>query len=283
VMPSSPMPTMDSQRCGGQFARSTAMATPLRVLILGGTAEASALARLIAGDSRFEATLSLAGRTSEPRPQPLATRIGGFGGADGLARFLGESAVDVVIDATHPYADQISANAFAACGTTGVPLVSIARPMWQAQPGDQWHVVRDADEAATALGAVPRRVFLSLGRLDLHAFAPAPQHHYVARIIDPPQQEVLPPDLRFLQARGPFDRTAETRLLEDKKIEVVVSKNSGGAATYPKIEAARDLSLPVVMIARPEKAAGRVVHSAEEAIVYLEQRLHDALPSLRGV
>jgi precorrin-6A/cobalt-precorrin-6A reductase len=259
------------------------MATSLRVLILGGTTEASALARLIAGDARFEATLSLAGRTSAPQPQPLATRIGGFGGADGLARFIADHAVAVVIDATHPYADQISANALAACGTTGIPLVSVARPAWQAQLGDRWQVVRDADAAAAVLGPAPRRVFLSLGRLDLHAFAPAPQHHYVARTIDPPQQKVLLPDIRFLQARGPFDRTAETRLLRDEKIEVVVSKNSGGAATYAKIEAARDLGLPVVMIARPEKAAGHVVHGAEEAVAWLERHLHDAAPSLRGV
>jgi precorrin-6A/cobalt-precorrin-6A reductase len=259
------------------------MATPLRVLILGGTTEASALARLIVGDARFDATLSLAGRTSAPQPQPLATRIGGFGGADGLARFLGDNAFDVVIDATHPYADQISANALAACGMTGVPLVSIARPVWQAQPGDLWHVVRDADAAAAALGPTPRRVFLSLGRLDLHAFAPAPQHHYLARTIDPPQQRALPPDIRFLQARGPFDRAGETHLLSNEKIDIVVSKNSGGTATYAKIEAARDLGLPVVMIARPEKAAGHVVHSAEEAIAWLKQRLHDAVPSLRGV
>jgi precorrin-6A/cobalt-precorrin-6A reductase len=259
------------------------MAMPLRVLILGGTTEASALARLIAGDARFEATLSLAGRTSAPRPQPLATRIGGFGGADGLARFLGNNAFNVVIDATHPYADQISANALAACGMTGVPLVSVARPVWQAQPGDHWHVVRDAVEAATALGPVPRRVFLSLGRLDLHAFAPAPQHHYIARIIDPPQQKVLPPDIRFLQARGPFDRAGETRLFKGEKIDIVVSKNSGGIATHAKIEAARDLGLPVVMIARPKKAASHVVHSAEEAVTWLERHRHDALPSPRGV
>jgi precorrin-6A/cobalt-precorrin-6A reductase len=165
----------------------------------------------------------------------------------------------------------------------GVPLVSIVRPEWQAKPGDHWQIVRDADEAATVLGPVPRRVFLSLGRLDLHAFAPAPQHHYVARTIDPPQQKALPPDIHFLQARGPFDLTGETRLLEDEKIEVVVSKNSGGVATYAKIEAARNLGLPVVMIARPEKAAGHVVHSAEEAVAWLERRLHDAVPSLRGV
>jgi len=259
------------------------MATPPRLLILGGTIEASALARLIAGDARFAATLSLAGRTSTPRPQPLPTRIGGFGGIDGLARFLGDHAIDVLIDATHPYADQISANALAACATTGVPLVSITRAAWQAQAGDRWQVVRDADAAAAALGPTPRHVFLSLGRLDLHAFAPAPHHHYLARTIDPPQQQVLPPDIRFLQARGPFDRADETRLLSDEKIEVVVSKNSGGAATYAKIEAARELGLPVVMIARPQKAVGHVVQSAEEAVAWLVQRAHDAAPSLRGV
>jgi precorrin-6A/cobalt-precorrin-6A reductase len=259
------------------------MVTPLRVLILGGTTEASALAQLIVGDRRFEATLSLAGRTSTPRPQPLATRIGGFGGVDGLARFLGEHAVDVVIDATHPYADQISANALGACRRTGVPLVSVARAAWQAEVGDRWQIVRNADEAAAALGSTPRRVFLSLGRLDLHAFAPAPHHHYVARTIDPPQQNVLPPDIRFLQARGPFDKAGETRLLRDEKIDIVVSKNSGGTATYAKIEAARELVLPIVMIARPEKAASHVVYSAEQAVAWLEQRIHDAVPSRRGV
>jgi precorrin-6A/cobalt-precorrin-6A reductase len=259
------------------------MTTPLRVLILGGTIEASALARLIAGDGRFEATLSLAGRTSAPRPQPVATRIGGFGGADGLARFIAEHAIDVVIDTTHPYADQISANAVTACGKAGVPLVSVARPAWQVRPGDHWRVVANANEAATALGPTPRCVFLSLGRLDLHAFAPAPHHHYVARTIDPPQQKELPPDIRFLQARGPFDRAGEIRLLRDEKIEIVVSKNSGGSATYAKIEAARELGLPVVMIARPDKAIGHVVLSAEEAIAWLGQRLHDKRPSLRGV
>jgi precorrin-6A/cobalt-precorrin-6A reductase len=259
------------------------MATPLRVLILGGTTEAAALAKLIAGDDRIDATLSLAGRTSSPRPQPVPTRIGGFGGADGLAQFVSAQAIDVVIDATHPYADQISANAVAACAKAGVPLVSIVRPAWQAEARDRWQVVATADEAANALGATPRCVFLSLGRLDLHAFAPASHHHYIARTIDPPQQKELPTDIRFLQARGPFDLADELRLLRDEEIEIVVSKNSGGTATYAKIEAARQLGLPVVMIARPHKAAGHVVHSAQQAAAWLNQRLHDARPSLRGV
>jgi precorrin-6A/cobalt-precorrin-6A reductase len=260
------------------------MTDPSRILILGGTTEASTLARLLAGDRRFEATLSLAGRTSTPRPQPLPTRVGGFGGVEGLARYLREQAIDAVVDATHPYADQISANAVAACRQTGVPLVSIARAAWAPQSGDVWQIVPTAADAARTLGSPPRRVFLSLGRLDLPAFASAPQHHYLARVIDPPQESTLPPDIRFLQARGPFDRPSEAKLLGDEKIEVIVSKNSGGLATYPKIEAARDLTLPVIMIARPEKATGHVVTRAEEAIAWLEQQTHDRPSrSLRGV
>jgi precorrin-6A/cobalt-precorrin-6A reductase len=252
----------------------------MRVLILGGTTEASQLARLIAGDARFDATLSLAGRTASPRPQPLPTRIGGFGGAAALARWLAEQKIEAVIDATHPYADQISTNAVAASKQAGVPLASIPRPTWQAAAGDRWQIVPSAGAAALALGTTPRRVFLSLGRIELHCFSSAPQHHYVARIIDPPQQAELPPDIVFLQARGPFDRGGETKLLKDERIDVIVSKNSGGSATYPKIEAARALGLPVIMIARPIKPSGHEVSSAEEAVAWLA---HDVPRSLRGV
>ena len=153
----------------------------MRVLILGGTTEASALARLLAGDARFEATLSLAGRTSAPSPQPIATRVGGFGGTEGLARFLSEQQIDSMIDATHPYAARISANAVAACHKAGVPLASLVRPAWAPQPGDAWQNVPTAVAAALALGKTPRRVFLSLGRQELHCFAAFPQHHYIAR------------------------------------------------------------------------------------------------------
>lgn len=253
----------------------------MRILILGGTTEASALTELLADDPRFEATVSLAGRTSTPRLQPIATRIGGFGGIDGLADFLHTQKIDAMIDATHPYAAQISANAVAACQRTGVPLASIVRPAWTPQPGDAWQDVPSPPAAAEALGSPARRVFLSLGRQDLHLFAAAPQHRYLARLIGPPQQASLPPDLVLLHQRGPFDREAERRLLEDEKIDVIVSKNSGGRATYPKIEAARELGLPIVMIARPDKPAGHVVASAEEAVAWLG---HDsARRSLRGV
>jgi precorrin-6A/cobalt-precorrin-6A reductase len=252
----------------------------MRVLILGGTTEASALAERLAGDARFEATLSLAGRTSAPKPQPIATRVGGFGGAQGLADFLRAQKIDAVIDATHPYAPRISANAVVACARAGVVLASFVRPAWKPAPGDAWQIVPTAVAAALALGPARRRVFLSLGRQELHCFAAMTQHHYVARLIDPPQG-ARPHDLVVLRQRGPFDRDAELSLLKDRKIDVIVSRNSGGSATYPKIEAARILGLPVIMIARPAKPAGHIVTSAEAAVAWLD---HDGAPrSLRGV
>jgi len=223
----------------------------MRVLILGGTTEASGLAHLLAADPRFETTLSLAGRTSKPRTQPVRTRIGGFGGADGLAAWLAQEAIEATVDATHPYADQISSNAVAACERLAIPLATILRPAWQPKLGDQWN----------------------------------PRHHYIARTIDPPEGIVLPRDARLIFDRGPFDEPAETALLMNEKIDVLVSKNSGGAATYAKITAARKLGIPVVMIARPHKSHGHVVDTAEAAAKWLEKRLaHRAIPgSARGV
>lgn len=253
----------------------------MRVLILAGTTEASELARRLAGDPRFEATLSLAGRTSAPKLQPIATRIGGFGGADGLANFLREQRIEAVIDATHPYAALISANAVVACTRTSVALASLVRPPWRPDSGDSWNVVPTATAAALALGQTPRHVFLSVGRQELHRFAPFSQHRYIARLIERPQGTALPHNLALLQQRGPFDYDAELRLLRDHRIDVIVSKNSGGSATYPKIEAARALGLPVIMIARPAKPLGELVTGVEAAIEWLA---HDEAPrSLRGV
>jgi precorrin-6A/cobalt-precorrin-6A reductase len=250
----------------------------MRVLILGGTTEASEFAHLMAGDGRFTATLSLAGRTSSPRPQPLPTRTGGFGGVEGLSRFLVDQEIEAVVDATHPYAAQISANAAAACTEKNVPLVSITRPPWTARHDDRWQIVASTEAAVAALGEGPRSVFLSLGRQELHLFAAAPQHRYVARLIEPPTQTKLPPDLMLLRQRGPFDRAAEQTLLQQHKIDVLVSKNSGGSATYPKIEAARALGLPVIMIARPDKPTGAIASSARDALLWLA---HRATPSSR--
>ena len=244
----------------------------MRVLILGGTTEASELAHLMAGDGRFKATVSLAGRTSSPRPQPVPARTGGFGGVAGLSRFLAGQEIQAVVDATHPYARQISANALAACAEADVPLLSIVRPPWTARPNDRWQVVATIDAAVTALGEERRSVFLSLGRQELHRFAAAPQHRYMARLIEAPEQTALPPDLVLLRERGPFERQAEQVLLERETSDVLVSKNSGGGATYPKIEAARALGLPVIMIERPDKPAGAIVSNAREALHWLTHR-----------
>ncbi len=256
----------------------------MRVLILGGSTESSELSRLLAGDHRFDTTLSLAGRTLKPRPQPVHSRTGGFGGADGLAAWLAQESIEAVVDATHPYADQISANAVTACGRLALPLATILRPAWQPVTGDNWLTVASAEAAAAALGPQPRRIFLSLGRLELGAFTKAPQHHYVARTIEPPDV-ALPPDIELILDRGPFDEQAETALLTRENIDIIVSKNSGGAATYPKITATRRLGIPVVMIARPLKVHGHAVTHPAEAVAWLEQQLaHRTTPdSARGV
>lgn len=244
------------------------------------------LARLIAPDARFSPTLSLAGRTASPAVQPVPTRIGGFGGANGLVHWLQQELVEAVIDATHPFAARISTNAASACARLGLPFGSLTRPAWRNKPGDRWEVAPSTDAAARMLAErASARVFLSLGRLELAVFAAAPAHHYIARTIDPPGAIPLPDRIRFIFARGPFHESAERTLLIRERIEVIVSKNSGGFATYGKIAAARDLGLPVIMIARPQKPQGKLLESPADAIRWLElPGDHDAiLPSQRGV
>jgi precorrin-6A/cobalt-precorrin-6A reductase len=256
----------------------------MRILILAGTTEASALAQLVARDPRFQATLSLAGRTTSPVPQPLPVRVGGFGGADGLADWLGRQRIDAVVDATHPYAVQISAGAVEACGRLGLPLATVIRPAWTRQAGDLWTEVDSAGEAAGLLATEtqPCRVFLSLGRQDLGHFARAPQHDYLARLIEPAGCSVLPPHIRFVFERGPFDKAAEARLLDASRIEQIVSKNSGGAATYAKIEAAREAGVRVILVKRPEKRHCTILHSPGEAAAWLTTIAdHGPIPSSR--
>ncbi|MGC2781521.1 MAG: precorrin-6A/cobalt-precorrin-6A reductase, partial [Bradyrhizobium sp.] len=196
-----------------------------------------------------------------------------------LEAWLQDHAIEAVIDATHPYADQISRHAVAACRAVSVPLASIQRAAWQRQDGDRWIDVASPQAAVAALGPEAACVFLSLGRLELAAFAAAPQHHYIARTIDPPGDIPLPPDIRFVYDRGPFDEVKENAFLAQERIAFVVSKNSGGSATYPKIAAARRLTLPVVMIARPEKPSGIALDSPRSALQWLEAQLAHLPPS----
>ena len=250
----------------------------MRILILGGTTEASALAARLAGNPAFTPVLSMAGRTSEPRPLPIPTRIGGFGGVEGLVRFLAQERLEAVIDATHPFATIMSRNAAEACAQAQVPLLALRRPPWAAQEGDRWIEVATMEDAVQALGDTPRRVFLTVGRLELPPFAAAPQHTYLVRTIEPIGDALPVPNVIAIQDRAPFDEVAERALMERERVDVVVTKNSGGAATYPKIAAARALGLPVIVVARPEKPRGvEEVATAEAALAWLE-RGHGCTP-----
>ncbi|MDX8524049.1 cobalt-precorrin-6A reductase [Mesorhizobium sp. MSK_1335] len=222
-----------------------------RILILGGTTEARQLAGKLAHRKDFSVTLSLAGRTESPVAQGVPVRVGGFGGAGGLAAYLREEYVDLLIDATHPYAARISANAAEAARRSGVAILALRRPGWAPVAGDHWTLVDNVTEAASALGTPPRRAFLAIGRQEAGAFEAAPQHRYLIRSVDPIEPKLAVPDAVYLLARGPFPETDERALLQKYAIDVVVSKNSGGEATYGKIAAARALGIEVVMIRRP--------------------------------
>ncbi|MBV8613345.1 MAG: cobalt-precorrin-6A reductase [Acetobacteraceae bacterium] len=249
----------------------------MNLLILGGTTEASAIARALAHDTRFNATISLAGRTRHPAPQPLPCRVGGFGGAEGLARYLTEHRIGAVIDATHPFATRMTRNAEDAARLSGTRLLVVWRPPWRRQPSDIWIDVPDMAAAAEALGPAPRRVLLTIGQKDLAAFAAAPWHHYVLRSVDPPAPDALPHRAEVIAARGPFAETAERDLLVTRRIEVLVTKNSGGGATEGKLAAARVLGLPVVMVSRPPPPDAETVATADEALAWIE-RLYHAQP-----
>ncbi|MER6360997.1 cobalt-precorrin-6A reductase [Kitasatospora sp. NPDC001527] len=226
------------------------------VLLLGGTTEARALAAALAADRpALRVTSSLAGRVAEPRLPAGEVRIGGFGGPGGLAAWLRAERVDAVVDATHPFAAVMSRNAAEAAAATGVPLLALRRPGWAPVPGDRWHRVPSLDSAARLLPSLGRRVLLTSGRQGIGAFAHLDGLHFVARSVDPPQPP-LPASLDVLLDRGPFTLDGERALLREHRIDVVVTKDSGGAATAPKLTAARELGLPVVVVDRPRPSAG---------------------------
>jgi precorrin-6A/cobalt-precorrin-6A reductase len=252
-----------------------------RVLILGGTAEARLLARRLAERRGLDVTLSLAGRTAAPAAQPVPVRIGGFGGVTGLADHLTQQRIDILIDATHPYASVISANAAAAALQTGVPLVGLRRPPWSAVPGDRWIDVADVYEAVQAIGEAPRRVFVTLGRNELAPFVTAPQHFYLVRSVDPVDPPLALPHTTYITGRGPFSEADDRALMMEHRIDVVIAKNSGGDATYGKIAAARPLGLDVIMLRRPPAIDTPATDTIDGMIAWLDHALTST--AARGV
>lgn len=230
--------------------------------------EATALAQALA-ERGVRGTVSFAGRVERPQRQPLPQRVGGFGGPDGLAAWLRAEGISHVVDATHPFAAQMCRNAVAACAAAGVPLIALTRPAWQPIAGDHWAHVPDIAGAVRALDRPRLRVMLAVGRVHLPEFAANPQHHYLLRLIDPPTEALPFPDASAIIDRGPFGEADDKALMEQHGIELVVSKNSGGAGAYAKIAAARALGLPVVMIDRPPLPARQEAHEVAEVLDWI--------------
>jgi precorrin-6A/cobalt-precorrin-6A reductase len=256
-----------------------------RLLILGGTGEASALAAgvLRRFPDRVEVTSSLAGRTERPGPIPGAVRIGGFGGAEGLAAYLRERGIDLVVDATHPFAARVSAEARAACEAAGVPRLMLRRRPWRRHPLDRWIEVADVAAAAEIVSKFGRRAWLTLGAQEVAAFAEVRDVRFLVRLVDPPR---APLPLKFHEivlGRGPFSVFAERHRIQFHAIVVLVCKASGGDATEAKLVAAREASLPVIMVRRPPAEPGEAADTVEGALAWLEQRLAPAgcRPELR--
>jgi len=237
--------------------------------MLGGTSEAALLAELLASIPGIEATLSLAGRTANPNASSLSVRVGGFGGVTGLMEYLTREGIGLVIDATHPFAAQISNNATAACEQTSIPLLAVERPQWMRTRGDDWDEHDTVEAAIAALPEAPQRIFSGLGRQSIAALCSAPQHHYVIRVIDPvaPPRELA--HATIIAARGPFRTEDDVALFREHGIQCVLAKNSGGSAAYAKLEAARQLGLKVHMIRRPEIANRPLVNSVEDAMSWI--------------
>lgn len=241
-----------------------------RVLVLGGTGEAVALTT--EAHARFEIIYSLAGRTRNPTlPDDVTVRTGGFGGPDALAAWIGENDIAAVIDATHPFADRIATNAEQACTKTNVPRLKLLRAAWEKTAGDIWHDVPDIAASASLLPTLGRRAFLSVGRQELGAYSDVDGVSLVIRSIDPPDAADHLTGATYIAGRGPFTTAQETALLREHDIDVLVSKNAGGAATYPKIAAARAASIPVIMIERPSSPPSPIVSDVAAAIAWLER------------
>ncbi|BCL38763.1 cobalt-precorrin-6A reductase [Nostoc sp. MS1] len=245
----------------------------MRLLILGGTGDAAELSAKVANISGIEAIASLAGRTREPILPSGNFRVGGFGGAAGLAEYLHQMQIDVLIDATHPFASQISLNAATAAHEVGIPHLMLIRPPWEKVAGDRWIEVDSTSAAADVVENQAKRVFLTVGRQELAAFAHLQDIWFLMRMIDPPAADALVPPGMILCDRGPFTLTQEKELLIQNHIDTIVSKNSGGNATYAKIIAARKLGIQVVMVKRPPVPDAEQVANVDAAVAWLREKL----------
>lgn len=248
-----------------------------KLLILGGSGEAFALDKALSENTAIEAITSLAGRTSLPRKPIGPYRTGGFGGVEGLSAYITREKIDAVIDATHPFASRITANAAAAANLTRTPILHIIRPPWQHQPGDSWSIVPDMTAAAAALQPAHSPAFLTIGRLELDAFRPRTDLRFIARAIEPAagnSAEPFPDNFAFIYGKGPFDLSSEERLINDHGIRAIVTKNSGGHQASAKLAVARKHALPVIMIDRPKPPAGTIVATPEDALRWLRQTLN---------
>ncbi|MFD3491579.1 cobalt-precorrin-6A reductase [Streptomyces sp. NPDC058690] len=241
----------------------------MHVLVLGGTTEARRLAESLAEALPAGAlvTSSLAGRVASPKLPPGEVRVGGFGGADGLAEWLRTHRVDALIDATHPFAGTISFHAASAAAAAHVPLLALRRPGWVPVDGDRWHPVGSLDEAAAALPALGRRVFLTTGRMGLAAFAGLDSLWFLTRSVDAPDGP-RPARMEVLLDRGPFTLDGERELIRRHRLDVLVTKDSGGDATAPKLAAAREAGIPVVVVRRPPVPEGVPVVGTPELAVH---------------
>lgn len=248
------------------------MGKPKRVLLLGGTTEATALRLRATALAEVEIIHSLAGRTHRPMVS-AQTRIGGFGGVGGLVDYLQQQSIAGLIDATHPFATQISAHAIAAAASVGIPHLRLLRPAWVPSAADRWLEVGSNEAAAAVLPEVGDRFFLTIGRQELATFAPLRHLWFLMRMVDaPPPDALIPPGVVLLE-RGPFSVEQERSRLQHYTIGAIVSKNSGGDATYAKIIAARELQLPVVMVQRPPLPSAEQVPDVDGALIWLQERL----------
>jgi precorrin-6A/cobalt-precorrin-6A reductase len=240
----------------------------MRALILGGTSDANLLADAIAG-ARIDAVYSYAGRTRSPVPQSLPVRTGGFGGVSGLTEYIAREAITHVVDATHPFAAEMSRHAVDACAGSKIPLIALERAPWRRAPGDHWIDVDHINAAVEALPEARANVFLAIGRQHLAPFTAKPQHTYTLRFVDPPEGALPVPDSEIIVSRGPFTVQGDIEVMRSRNIAWVVARNSGGAGARAKIDAARELGLPVVMIARPVLPERRRVESIAEVLAWL--------------